>query len=715
MKLHLFIILFILSLKSYATHIVGGELFYECLGNNDYRITLKLYRDCINGQAAYDNPASLGIFDSNNNWIQTVSLPFPGSTILPATLINHCFIPPTNICVEEAIYTQIVNLPNIPGGYTISYQRCCRNNTILNIINSGNVGSTYTIQIPDLSLATCNNSPSFKNFPPIFLCSGVPLTFDHSATDLDGDSLVYELCDPYEGATSLNPQPVPPAAPPYSFVPWDPPYSGTNPISAAPVLSINQNTGLLTGTPNLIGQWVVGICVKEYRNGFLLSTNKRDFQFNVVSCPMIPVSSVPSQQTFCFGYTVNFLNNSVNANTFFWDFNDPLSNNDTSSLATPTWTYSNSGTYTIMLIASPGDTCADTSYTTFDIAPLLQPSFVPPPGQCLQDNSFNFIAGGNFNGNGSFTWSFGSHATPDSSSLQNPVNIIFDTLGAHLITLTVSENGCTESYSDSIMIYPPPEAGFSAYPQSGCDPLLVQFIDSSSAGTPISYSWNFGDGNTSTAQNPTHLFTQSGFFDVTLTIMTTTGCIDTITLINPQLIEVLASPEAYFEINPNSPVLVENLINITDLSIDAINCYLYFGDGNYSTNCDTSYKYSSVGNFIIQQIVTNILGCTDTFEINIRIDPDFYFWVPNAFTPDNNQTNDIFIPSLKGVELYSFQIYNKWGELIFETDKTEVGWNGIPKNSTKIAQEDVYIYRISFKDIMFNEMHTYFGRLTLLK
>ena len=322
------IILFLICLfnysNSFSTHIVGGELTYECLGNNDYRIKLKVYRDCYNGVPPFDNPAHVTIFNSNGNVLQTLQLPFPGSIVLPPTVNNPCFTPPTNVCVEEAIYTQIVNLPPIAGGYTLAYQRCCRNNSILNIVDPGNAGTTYTAYIPGSNVATCNSNPYFNYFPPIFLCAGVPLNFDHSATDINGDSLVYSLCDPYVGASATNPIPTTMSPPPYGYVTWNSPYSGSYPLSSSPALSIHPQTGLLTGTANMIGQWVVGVCVREYRNGVLLSENKRDFQFNVVNCPGLVVASIPGQQFFCDGFLVNFSNTSYNASSYLWDFGVPF-------------------------------------------------------------------------------------------------------------------------------------------------------------------------------------------------------------------------------------------------------------------------------------------------------------------------------------------------------------------------------------------------------
>lgn len=286
-----FIILFFLflSVRLIASHIVGGEIYYQYISNDDYLIFLKVYRDCDTGNANFDDPAYISIFDGSNNYLQTISLTTPTITPMQPDVDNPCLIVPEGICVEEAIYSVSVNLPPTTGGYTLTYQRCCRNSTIDNILSPSNIGSTYTIQIPDTSIASTNNSPYYNNFPPIVICNNDPLNFDHSATDPDGDSLVYSLCDPYSYSGSSS-KPYQAEDPPYYYVAFIFPYSGTYPLSSSPALSIDPQTGILSGTPNLEGQFVVGVCVSEYRNGQLLSTNKRDFQFNVTNCISIAIN-----------------------------------------------------------------------------------------------------------------------------------------------------------------------------------------------------------------------------------------------------------------------------------------------------------------------------------------------------------------------------------------------------------------------------------------
>lgn len=714
-RIYHFILFFVLSTTGLkATHIIGGEIFYDCLGNNNYRITLKVYRDCLNGVPPFDSVASVGIFDVNGNLLDTMAMHFPGSALVPPTINTPCYTPPTGVCVEEAVYREIKHMPVIPsGGLYLTYQRCCRNNTIMNLVNPGNVGASYDIRIPPSTQAICNNSVRYNNFPPIYICQGAPLTFDHSATDPDGDSLVYELCDPFDGASTLSPMPQPPAGPPYPFVPFNAPFSGSYPMSSNPAMAIDPNTGLLTGTPNLAGQWVVGVCCREYRNGILLCTNKRDFQFNVTPCPLLTVSSIPSQTVFCAGYTVQFLNNSFNATTYSWNFGDPNTNADTSHLFAPQYTFSDTGIFTVTLICNAGMPCADTNTSTFQIYPPVAPSFVPPAGQCITGNSFNFMAGGQFMGNGTWTWNFGPNANPSTSNVLDPTNVVWNTPGIYPVTFTVNENGCTGFYTDTVVVYPIPSANFSATPLSGCVPYTVQFSDSSIAGTTISYLWDFGDGNTSTQSNPIHTYTDTGSFTVTLIIATSNGCIGIDTFSVPGMVTVFPSPIAGFSVSDTSVSIFDPYITVVDQSQGADSCVLNFGDGFITSNCDVVHTYWAYGSYVITQVVYNDYGCTDTAQITIEILPENRFYIPNTFTPNGDGLNDYFLPAILGAEEYRFMIFDRWGELIFDTHDTFQGWDGRYKGNK--CQEDTYVWKIEYTNVVDGNHLNLIGHVNLIR
>jgi gliding motility-associated-like protein len=716
-----FVLLFLLfNTGAKATHIVGGEIYYDCLGNNDYMITLKVYRDCINGLAPFDDPASIGIFVGHTSVLYD-NLMVPGPVIVPiSTVISvPCYVPaPGTICEEEATYIAYVNLPPNANGYTLVYQRCCRNNTIVNLVNPGGQGSTLTTYIPPPSLATCNSSARFNYYPPMYLCQGLPFIVDHSATDPDGDSLVYELCSPNDGASSLSPLPQPPNPPPYFPVTYQAPYHSGNQMSASPPLSVGLFSGILTGTPTLMGTWVVAVCCKEYRNGQLINTNMRDFQFNVVICQPIPVTgqispNINAQTTNCIGLTINFSQSSSNATNFSWNFGDPTTLNDTSNLTSPSYTYPANGNYTVTLIANPGSICADTDtvHITVTLPPTIQ--FPPPPPQCVTGNNFNFISTGTFSPNASISWSFGSHANPSTSNLQDPQNIVYDTSGVFAVTVTVTENGCTDTYTDSVLVYPIPEADFNAAPLSGCVPYTVQFYDNSNTGTQATYLWDFGDGHTSTAQNPVHTYMDTGSYDIVLIITTTAGCIGIDTFNVPGMITVLERPIAGFDVTAHSVSIFDPFIGTIDQSQNADSCIMYFGDGFSTTDCNAMHTYWNYGNYWITQVVYNESGCSDTARILVEVRPENRFFIPNTFTPNGDGLNDLFMPAIMGVEEYRFMIFDRWGMLIFDTQDTYQGWDGRFKENK--CQEDVYVWKIEYINVVNGESEKIIGHVTLVR
>ncbi len=673
LKIRLFktyvVLFFLLAFKlAEATHVVGGEIYYDNLGNNNYKITMKVYRDCLTGVPPFDNPAFFTVFDGSGGVITTTQVPVTSSLTVPPTNNSPCAPAAAgNACVEEAIYTFTINLPPLVGGYYIAYQRCCRNGTILNLISPGNVGATYWEHIPGPEQVAVNSSPRFTYRPPIYICQDNPIAFNHVATDPDGDSLVYNLCTPFDGLDGGCPV-IDPAntacgtantPPPYVSVPFQPPYSSSYPMASNPAVNINQNTGFLDGEPTMQGQWVVGVCVSEYRHGQLIGIHYRDFQFNVIVCPFVVHADIVSQTTtnngqgtgFCNGFTISYANASTgNLTSYHWDFGDTLTLADTSNVKNPTYTFTNQGTYTVSLIVNPGSPCADTTYEVFSVYPLLTSNYVVPVAQCFQGNSFNFSGTGSYTGVINANWDFGSGASPPAANTMTVNNVTYNAPGTYTVLFTISQNSCTATTTKTIEVYQSPQAAIGNFTTSGCAPLTVSFNNLSTAATSMAYTWNFSDGTTSTATNPVKTFTAAGIYTVSLTAITNQQCIDTSQVTAVNTITVVGIPTSSFNIASVSGLcFTNNLFNFANSSTTSGNAsYTWNFDSHASVQTSTTTNQSNVnyntpGAHTIT-LTVNEAGCinTSTQSIVLYNDPvaSIGTFPKNGCTPfDVNFTN----------------------------------------------------------------------------
>lgn len=436
-----------LSFPSYATHIVGGEMGYTCLGNNQYEIRLTIYRDCFfgNPDAYFDDPASIGVFDVNNVLLQDIRVDLMGDDTLSPVLTNECLVIPPTVCVHTTTYRTVVELLPRPGGYQLAYQRCCRNQTIANIIDPLATGATYGVTISERALQECNSSAEFLQWPPLYICANEPIIFDQSAIDADGDSIVYRLCTPLEGATPEIPRPQPPNNPPYQEITWnDPPYNVNNMLNGLPggvPLQIDSQTGLLTGTPNTVGQFVVGICAEEYRDGELISTSRRDFQYNVGVCGQTTAAFF-SPEIQCDGLEVTVLNESLGTDNYLWVFGDPAAPLGTSNALSPTFIFPDTGLYDITLIAAPGEVCADTFSRQIQLLPLtLNPAFSIDTLSCGDSLvlQINDLSTDEFSTITSWEWSVNGVVFSNEPSPQLVITVEGDYSIELLLT---AENGC---------------------------------------------------------------------------------------------------------------------------------------------------------------------------------------------------------------------------------------------------------------------------------
>ncbi|MFN3916120.1 MAG: PKD domain-containing protein [Flavobacteriales bacterium] len=707
------IILSLLLLNARATHIVGGEINYECVGGNNYLITVKIYRDCSSPQnAPFDPSIPVGVFDGVTNTLLVAhSFSNPLISPVPVVINDPCYQPPGGICVQEAIYIQTITLQPNANGYILSHQRCCRNAGIVNIVNPGAVGATFLTYISPDALAVCNSGPEFSQLPPLVVCNGIPFSFDHSASDPNGDDLVYSFYHPFNGGTTGNPAPSPPATPPYFTVPFSAGYTVNQQITGAPNLTINNVTGELICLPNTNGLFVFGVVVEEYRNGVLFTRTYREFQTTVAPCPQTVVSSIPNQTDFCSGFTVNLANNSLNANDYLWNFGDPNNPNATSTDFAPSYTYSDTGSYTITLIANPGLSCADTATVIYSIQPPLNITFINPGPKCFHNQNMTFDVNGNFTNAAQIQWNFGPNANIPVSNNKTVNGVTFDYPGKYLVVVNVEEFGCSAQHSDSVEVIPLPVPLFLPV-DTGCAPYTVQFENLSTSSVPATYIWNFGDGNFSTLTNPTHTYINPGTYTVTLTVLIDSVCSYNASYTIPNTVHVNVSPFAGIGANQLTADIYYPTITFFDQSQGATQQIIYFGDGEFSYQSPAVHDYLNSGYHYAHQWVINEFGCTDTAVVTIFISPDTRIYVPNTFTPNGDGINDVFLPIVNDVLDYELFIYNRWGNVIFKTTNTQEGWDGTLKGDK--SPIDTYIYKIWYNDWQ-NMRYEIIGHVSLVR
>ncbi|CAM3877532.1 gliding motility-associated C-terminal domain-containing protein [Pontibacter korlensis] len=315
---HRILLLFFLfvctSLTASATHIVGGEFEMQHVSGYNYKLNLNLYFDVVNGSpGARDNYVSVNIFSkANNRYISRQNLPLTSSNRVPYTnidctvgqLVTDKLIYSSNIYLDPSIY-------NDPAGYYVTWERCCRNSTINNIIRPQDAAQVFYMEFPPVIKTGQffqNSSPIL--FPPLsdYACVGELFYFEFNGTDPDGDSLVYDMVTPLNGYTTpampayyytLAFPPAystPPMPAPYATIRWLTGYNTENQIQGSPAIDIDKQSGLLTMRPSQKGLFVFGIRVQEYRNGVKLGEVRRDFQVLVLDCPKNQTPVVVAQE-----------------------------------------------------------------------------------------------------------------------------------------------------------------------------------------------------------------------------------------------------------------------------------------------------------------------------------------------------------------------------------------------------------------------------------
>jgi len=324
---------------------------------------------------------------------------------------------------------------------------------------------------------------------------------------------------------------------------------------------------------------------------------------------------------------------------------------------------------------------------------------VTPPVQTLPGSTVSLV-NTTSPGPWQYRWDFGDGSVSTDPAVSSHT---YNTFGNYTLTLTVTNHDCAETVSASVRINPiPPVLDFDFFPPSGCAPHTVTFINESRYADPTTYFWKFGASEgTSRAVDPTYTYQEAGLYSVTLSATNEMG--DTVTLTKERIIEVLENPVAQFAVYPTTPLNVPGEILYTDnRSLNATEYVWDFGDGHTSTQAEPQHKYTREGTFSITLLARNGNGCSDTTTLvsGVQTVNHGQLLIPNAFIPNNTgagsvnvQNNEVFLPLVQRATKYQMMIFNRWGELMFESTNPGVGWDGYFQG--KLCPQDVYIYRIT--------------------
>jgi gliding motility-associated-like protein len=427
-----------------------------------------------------------------------------------------------------------------------------------------------------------------------------------------------------------------------------------------------------------------------------------------------PVTNAPiSPATICIGASTTLNANPAGGSggyVYTWDAPGSAGFANTASV---TVTPGGTTTYTVHVQDVNG--CAGPDVTvTVTVNPPLSVIAAGTASICPGTNAFiSAAAAGGSGGPYTYNWA------PTGTGSGTPVTVSPTSTTTYTVVATDGCGSPPAIDSVTITVLPVPAISFSSNDSTGCEPLCVTFADNStiSAGSITAWSWSFGDGTTSTIQNPSHCYNIAGSYDVSLIATSTAGCSTTYT--SYSMIDVYPIPVAEFYTTPEPASILEPVVSFhNQSSSDVVSWTWNFGDGTstgtLNPNPVHSYPTDPPSVYPAELVVISANGCRDSVLHMVTINPEFTFFIPNAFTPNDDGVNDYFFGEGVGILTYELMIFDRWGNMIFYSDDLYRKWDGKANHGSEVAQQDVYVWKVKLTDV-FNKKHSYIGTVTLVK
>ena len=474
-------------------------------------------------------------------------------------------------------------------------------------------------------------------------------------------------------------------------------------LAAATNYNVSYNNGALIGPNAMVsngaGEIIITGLVAGSYTGFTVElngcTSSDNSILNLVD-PNAPIVGAGVDQTVCQGTAVTLTANNPDGATITW--NNGVTDGVAFNPAVGTTNY----TVTANLAG-----CISTDQVTVTVNPT--PTINAGSDQSVCEGTQITLIGNGAGVGGNYVW--------DNGALNNtPFN---PPVGTTIYTVTgTSAAGCFNTDQVSVTINPKPAVAFSADNLIGCAPLLVNFTNLS---VPVGNNcqWNFGNGTTAVGCGTvTNTYTNPGVYSVGLTVTTVDGCSASVTY--NSYITVSEQPLAAFSYSPTAISVDNPSVDFTNHSMYADNYDWDFGAGGTNSQLiNPSYNYPNVGDiyYTVTLIASNLAGCVDSAIATIYVQDEIIFYVPNVFTPDDDDINNTFTPVFtSGFDIYDYHltVFNRWGEIMFESYNATTGWTGTYGNQG-LVEDGIYVWQIEFGETMSDKRHTHRGHVTVLK
>ncbi len=388
-----------------------------------------------------------------------------------------------------------------------------------------------------------------------------------------------------------------------------------------------------------------------------------------------------------------------------YDFNDGFTSND----SVVTHVFNGYGVFDVRLTAISTEGCRGSQVKTSEVFANPVVDFVAEQfckGEPTLFNDFSFVPNADII---SYDWRFGLEGF---STIKNTMHS-FSSDGVFEVNLSIaSDRGCESVLSKKITIYKFPSVNFNIL-SDVClgDEVQVSYLSDSDDANIVQWNYNFGDGNSSAEKNPTHTYNYISSFDIGLEVISSAGCKnDTII---PAVIQVHPKPISEFQASALFTSELHSEISFLNQSEGATFFVWSFDNGDYSFEENPTYNFNNIQNYNVSLTATNDIGCSSEIIKTVQINPEYTFFIPDAFSPNGDGLNDVFLPQGKRISSFEMQVLDRWGGVIFESESIDLGWDGNNYSGEKL-DDGIYLYQIILYDV--NErLWVYNGELSLMR